>query len=84
MTASGKRVWEELQVSGPIPIPRTFHSSSSVVEGDNGETSLVVFSGGESGMSPVGDQNTYLFCPSKCDLHAHMVLLLHFLKGSGE
>lgn len=80
---SGKSVWKELKVSGPIPIPRTFHSSSSVVEGDDGESSLVVFSGGESGMSPVGDQNTYLFCPSKCEYKhcvCHMIVYGYFLK----
>ncbi len=62
---SGSKAWEEVKVSGSIPVPRTFHSSSSVVASDGGGTSLVVFSGGESGTNPVEDQNTYLFCQSE-------------------
>lgn len=57
-----KQSWEAVKMDGPIPSPRTYHSSSSVR--GNGQ-SLVVFSGGDAGMSPVADQQTHLFDLSK-------------------
>ena len=45
-------------MSGSIPSPRTYHSSSSLTADGN---SLVVYSGGEAGVSPVQDQQTYLW-----------------------
>ena len=61
-------------MGGPIPVPRTFHSSSSFSEG---RQELVVFSGGESGTSPVADNSIHIFNQSK-EKEIIIILTLNF------
>ena len=54
--------WQEIITSGCIPIPRTYHSSSSMVPESQ---SIVVYSGGDTGTDPVADQKVYILNPSE-------------------
>ncbi|KAM9841463.1 rab9 effector protein with kelch motifs [Aulostomus maculatus] len=55
LTDSGSH-WKSVLVNGKPPSPRTYHTSSACL-GDK----LYIFSGGETGASPVSDQTLHVF-----------------------
>ncbi|XP_070990286.1 rab9 effector protein with kelch motifs isoform X4 [Oncorhynchus clarkii lewisi] len=58
---TGGGLWKGVEVKGTPPCPRTYHTNSASV-GDR----LFVFSGGDSGATPVSDPNLHVFDTVSC------------------